>query len=628
MTPFGLRDVTVGELQAWIDPQTGMVRRVSFRGAPILQGLYGAVRDQNWDTILPEISDFSIKETVVGKRATFTAHCEAGPVRYRWTGAVEVTSNQLTYHFLGEALSDFQRNRIGLCVQHAMEMAGCPFGAEHADGGHTNGHFPGMEISPHQPVMGLSGMVIRVDGDLQAQLQFEGDVFEMEDQRNWSDRSFKTYCTPLDLPFPVQVHAGDVVDQRVSLRLSGSPAGQTLVTEPSERVAGCRFRFGTAWEPDDDQPLSAYEVELLRALRLTHLRVNWEPDRPEAFRAGLKAAADLGVPLEIGVAYEPALDPLLEALLRENNAPLNGCRWLLSDRHEKSLTDAGLVNTFRRLLLNQRLDSCDIFAGTTAYFTELNRFRPPTDVIDGVCYSVNPQVHAFDEISLRESADVFVPIARAADWLSSGLPQAIGPITLRPRFNPNATETPQRDGTIDADSVDPRQVGAFNASWTLLSLFKLFASTASEDRIVHTTVHFARGPRGLFNGNSPLTVSDFPATRGTVFPVCLALRLMQEFEPETIVTLHVQRPYVDALSAFKENQARLFLLNFSDDTVELELPISEKVQRFWSIDEAMTPLEFEDVPSWLNGVPISISPETFTLNPFEVRVLDLQGEFL
>ena len=34
-----------------------------------------------------------------------------------------------------------------------------------------------------------------------------GDVFEIEDQRNWTDGSFKTYSTPLSLPFPVPVEA-------------------------------------------------------------------------------------------------------------------------------------------------------------------------------------------------------------------------------------------------------------------------------------------------------------------------------------------------------------------------------------------------------------------------------------
>ena len=36
----------------------------------------------------------------------------------------------------------------------------------------------------------------------------EGETFETEDQRNWSDASFKTYGTPLHLPFPVEVEEG------------------------------------------------------------------------------------------------------------------------------------------------------------------------------------------------------------------------------------------------------------------------------------------------------------------------------------------------------------------------------------------------------------------------------------
>ena len=28
---------------------------------------------------------------------------------------------------------------------------------------------------------------------------FGGEIFEMEDQRNWSDASYKTYCVPLGL---------------------------------------------------------------------------------------------------------------------------------------------------------------------------------------------------------------------------------------------------------------------------------------------------------------------------------------------------------------------------------------------------------------------------------------------
>ena len=46
-----------------------------------------------------------------------------------------------------------------------------------------------------------------------AELVFEGEVFEMEDQRNWTDASFKTYGTPLTRPFPVEFHPGERVRQ-------------------------------------------------------------------------------------------------------------------------------------------------------------------------------------------------------------------------------------------------------------------------------------------------------------------------------------------------------------------------------------------------------------------------------
>ena len=40
----------------------------------------------------------------------------------------------------------------------------------------------------------------------------EGDTFEMEDQRNWSDASYKTYVRPLALPWPYVLPAGKAAD--------------------------------------------------------------------------------------------------------------------------------------------------------------------------------------------------------------------------------------------------------------------------------------------------------------------------------------------------------------------------------------------------------------------------------
>ena len=52
-------------------------------------------------------------------------------------------------------------------------------------------------------------------------IRFEGDLWEMEDQRNWTDASYKTYSTPLRLPYPVEIHEGDRVWQRVTIEARG-----------------------------------------------------------------------------------------------------------------------------------------------------------------------------------------------------------------------------------------------------------------------------------------------------------------------------------------------------------------------------------------------------------------------
>ena len=67
----------------------------------------------------------------------------------------------------------------------------------------------------------VSSLKVSLAGGVEARFDFEGDLFEMEDQRNWTDGSFKTYCTPLSLGYPHTANAGQNFAQRVSVSASG-----------------------------------------------------------------------------------------------------------------------------------------------------------------------------------------------------------------------------------------------------------------------------------------------------------------------------------------------------------------------------------------------------------------------
>jgi hypothetical protein len=63
--------------------------------------------------------------------------------------------------------------------------------------------------------------------------------------------------------------------------------------------------------------------------------------------------------------------------------------------------------------------------GTNIYFTELNRFRPPVELLEFVTWSMNPQVHAFDDLSLVETLETQATTVESAQSFFGGLPHAV-----------------------------------------------------------------------------------------------------------------------------------------------------------------------------------------------------------
>ena len=75
----------------------------------------------------------------------------------------------------------------------------------------------------------------------------EGDVFEMEDQRNWSDGSYKTYCRPLDLPYPYPLKAGQEIRQSITIEVIGQVSAVRAPPRPAG--TGPESHGGGEWVP-------------------------------------------------------------------------------------------------------------------------------------------------------------------------------------------------------------------------------------------------------------------------------------------------------------------------------------------------------------------------------------------
>ena len=548
------------------------LRYVTLGGTEVVRRLFVAVRDSAWATIAPAISGLEVEEDAGGFRVAFEAFHEAGDLRFRWRGELAGRDGALECTMDGVAESDFLYNRIGFCVLHPREHAGRPYRAT-TPKGVIEGALPD-DIGPQRLEDGklwplfpsYTGLEIEAAEGLRATFEFEGDLFEMEDQRNWTDASFKTYSTQLTLGWPHQAKAGQRILQKVRLSASGAvseaPASgdgpvRIELGEPSRTLLPT-LGLGMA---SHGERLSERETDLLLELGPDHLRADLrlggEDWRAELERAA-EAALALGARLELAVFLgdEPAAElgalaaalPLAQAriervLVFKEGEAATGTRWV------------GLA----RDLLQSAAPDATFAGGTDGWFTDLNRGRPELAGLGAVAYSICATVHADDDTSVRETPAAQGDTVRSARSLGGALPIVVGPVTIKPRSWPFG----DTGGGALPFQVDPRQCSLFGAAWTVASLKHLAEAGATSLTYFETT-----GWRGVLerDGGSPLP-DDFPSRPGAVFPLYHVLADFAEWRRwGAVVPTRSSRPLaVEALGVATDAGRHVLVANLTPE---------------------------------------------------------------
>jgi hypothetical protein len=139
----------------------------------------------------------------------------------------------------------------------------------------------------------------------------------------------------------------------------------------------------------------------------------------------------------------------------------------------------------------------------------------------------------------------------------------VSPITLKPRFNPNATgPEPEPDSGELPSQVDARQMSLFGAGWTVGSL-KYLAEAA-----VHSATYFeTTGPRGVMETEqgSPWP-QRFRSRIRSCFPIYHVFADVCEFAGgEVVPCSSSQALVVEGLVLRKDCRTRILLANLTPD---------------------------------------------------------------
>ena len=622
------KTLVAGALSVEFD--NGNLRYIRLKGIEVLRALSFLVRDENWGTYTPVLSKLSVKQHANSFAISYQASCSRDDQSIDYEAHIEGHADG-SLIFRGKAIpaTDFLTARTGFVVLHPLTgVVGQALKVEHVDGTVTESQFP-EQVNPDCPFRNIRALSHQVLPGVWARCVMQGDAFEMEDHRNWTDASFKTYVRPLSRPWPYTLPAGEAIEQSVSLHFSGPVPGHASSAKP----APLRLIVGAATDtvvppiglgvPAEAAGNALSKLPLMKKLAPQFLVCFFDP-RQQHGQALLGQYARLSRELRAPVMLEvvvQSLDGFAAELLQV--AALAKAAGLEPDMvcvcpvgHLKSVLPGGIYPPAPELhalyvAARKAFPTAQLGGGMFSFFTELNRKRPPCEALDFITNSTSPIVHAADDRSVMETLEALPWQMETARHFSGGKPHHVGPSGIGARDNPHGarySDNPD-NGRVCLAKMDPRQRGLFSAAWTLG-----YVSTLVHAGVARISMAAPTGPLGVMylrqaDQAQPWfdTLPEAVAAH-TVFPVFHTLASLHCASGHPLLNINNSDPKRIASLGWQEAQGkRIVLANLSAQTLKIDLSGLSKKASVGVLDEksfvqaCTDPHAFRLASQWLDS---------------------------
>ena len=397
-------------------------------GHEFLRRMFITVRDRCWREVGPTHWESAVDEAK--RTATLMACHISEQVAFEWQGTLRVSHDlrKLRFALVGKALRDMEVCRLGLVILHPVNsMVGSQLAAI---GPQADQHLTVTDTIFSQPIVDgiplamtepFSELVIERADFGTLTLRFEGELFELEDQRNWGDASFKSYCTPLRLGFPRTVKAGASIAHSVEVRFD--PASRR---ETSHVTASPRAEIGVF-------PTLGRERRLLSTPVRSHKEPAWhhvhfqiaEQTDTAILRSLLESVSPK---IQIGVAADLASTAEVLDLLCRHRERVS--RVILSGPGT-SLPPAAEVERWRRHFeAATGSPYTPLLAGTGGYYVEFNRAMAFDVPASGLAFPLTATVHSDDDATIADNVAAIRDMAETARRLTKLSEIVVSPLAL------------------------------------------------------------------------------------------------------------------------------------------------------------------------------------------------------
>ncbi len=570
-----------GRLSAELE--AGKLRYVRIDDVEALRAIAFVVRGPGWETLYPALSKLEIDHDDARFTVAYDGAIEAPCGRLRLKAAIEGHANgSLRFEVTCEVLSDFNTNRTGFVILHPLAgVAGTPCQIEKVDGSIEETAFPDR-VMALQPFFDMRAISHQVAAGIHVTCRMEGeDAWECEDQRNWTDASYKTYYRPLRLPFPYVIAKGKTVHQTFTLRVDGVAA-----TRPSARAEPITIALGGARAetmprlglgvPAHQATASLAAADLIREIGPHVLVCPYDPNEGHGAAelvAYRRLGAATGVPIQLEIVV-PCVRPVKAELadiaaevkaagLVPDSVVVEQARLL---KFTLQTIEALGIPTFEETYGAARAAFLGVTLGGGVFssFTELNRNHPKPAHYDFITHSTCAVVHEADDRSVMETLETLPYIVRSVRGFADGKPYRIAPSAIGMRQNPYGPSThDNRDnGRHSFNRQDPRQRALFGAAFTLGFVARMAAGGVDVVSLGAPVGEFGMAYRRMDHAQPWFDEFDRPA----VFPLYHVVAAMAGAAGKRLMVAESTQPgRVLALSHATEEGRLVWLANLTPE---------------------------------------------------------------
>lgn len=503
--------------------EDGAIRYVRWKGLEVVRGIAYLLRDAEWGTAPVRIQSCEVREEAGAFEVDIQAGMGEVAVRGSVCGSADGT---LSFRMVARADQPVSTSRCGFVLLHPAHVAGTELQVTHTDGREEKTQFP-LLISPGQPVFDIRRLRhaaapgLWVDCLLEAELPHDPQgKFEMEDQRNWSDASFKTYVGSLLDAWPYAMAAGREFVQHVRVRVEdarasavpqvakvrpvtlGAPSGRAMPAIGVGVPAGLRLA-----SEQEKQAIRELRPQWLHA-EVANADTGVARDLAELFALARAIGARVQLDMVCDALEAPALavQRVRELCYAAGGAP-DAVR-ALPQPLLKSYQPQGRwpqVPSPQQYAaaLAQAFPGAALGGGMFTNFTELNRARPCVDELAFIGHAACPIVHAADDRSVMETLQSLPYIARSVHEHWPDVPYRLGPVTLAMHRNPYG-HLPVRNtarARVAMADADPRHEEAFGAAW--IAGFAATVAPLSVEVLTLNHTHGTSGPLSRDGARTP-----------------------------------------------------------------------------------------------------------------------------